>query len=154
MVIYSFQIMNKLSALSTILTLITYTHNVYPSAWKMQHPRIIRIGPTPMNVFKAHACIALFITLTTVACSPADATSGQARAVTCHACHGGNGMQTTPRTPELAGQNRLYIAKQLRDFRDGRRNDPVMEPLAKSLTNSQIEDIAAYFESLDSCSGP
>jgi cytochrome c553 len=136
MVIYSFQIMNKLSALSTILTLITYTHNVYPSAWKMQHPRIIRIGPTPMNVFKAHACIAL------------------SRAVTCHACHGGNGMQTTPRTPELAGQNRLYIAKQLRDFRDGRRNDPVMEPLAKSLTNSQIEDIAAYFESLDSCSGP
>jgi len=107
-----------------------------------------------MKVFRVHACIAPLVVLTTVACSSGDVANGQARAVTCHACHGGNGMQTTPKTPGLAGQNRLYIAKQLRDFRDGRRNDLVMEPLAKSLTNSQIDDIAAYFESLDSCVGP
>jgi cytochrome c553 len=107
-----------------------------------------------MKVIRVHACFALFIALMTVGCSGGDVASGQARAVTCHACHGGNGMQTAPRTPGLTGQNHIYIAKQLRDFRDGRRNDPVMEPLAKSLTNSQIDDIAAYFESLDSCVGP
>jgi len=106
-----------------------------------------------MKICKVNTCFALFIALATVGCSSGDAESGQARAVTCHACHGGNGMQTAPKTPGLAGQSRLYIAKQLRDFRDGRRTDPVMEPLAKSLTNNQIDDIAAFFESLDSCAG-
>ena len=84
-------------------------------------------------------------------CSSGDAASGQARAVTCHTCHGGNGMQTTPNTPRLAGQSRYYIAKQLRAFRDGGRSDPVMGPLASPLTDDQIEDIAAYFASLDAC---
>jgi cytochrome c553 len=120
----------------------------------MQLRRIIRIGRTPMKVFRVHACLALFIALMTVGCSGGDVASGQARAVTCHACHGGSGMQTAPRTPGLAGQSHLYIAKQLRDFRDGRRSDPVMGPLSKSLTNDEIDDIAAYFETLPTCAGP
>jgi cytochrome c553 len=102
-----------------------------------------------MNTNYLHAFCCLAIMLVTVGCSSGDAANGQARAVTCHACHGGNGMQTTPSTPRLAGQSRIYLAKQLRDFRDGRRKDPTMEPLAASLTDSQIDDIAVYFESLD-----
>lgn len=106
-----------------------------------------------MKIFSIYACSALLVALITAGCSNGDASIGQARAVTCHGCHGGNGMQTAAITPELAGQSRLYIAKQLRDFRDGRRNDLVMEPLAKSLTDSEIDAIAAYFESLDKCAG-
>jgi len=96
----------------------------------------------------------LLLGLMTVACSNGDAGSGQARAVTCQACHGGNGMHTTSNTPRLAGQSQQYIAKQLRDFRDGRRSNPTMEPLAKSLNNDQIDDLAAYFESQDVCAAP
>lgn len=104
-----------------------------------------------MKISIVNVCCCLAVALLSMGCSSGDAASSQARAVTCHACHGGNGMQTVPNAPRLAGQNRYYIAKQLRDFRDGKRNDPVMEPLATSLSDRQIDDIAAYFATLDYC---
>lgn len=106
---------------------------------------------TPMKTYQVYALSGLAIMLLAAGCSRGDAASGQARAATCHACHGGNGMQTLPTSPNLAGQSRIYIAKQLRDFRDGHRKDPTMAPLAASLTDGQIDDLAAYFESLDNC---
>ena len=50
--------------------------------------------------------------------------------------------------PRLAGQAAGYLAKQLDDFASGRRTSPVMTPLAKSLTEQQRRDVAAYFASL------
>jgi cytochrome c553 len=84
-------------------------------------------------------------------CARQDIPAGQARAVTCMACHGGNGMATAPSMPHLTGQSRLYLGKQMRDFRDGRRSDPVMSPLATALTDEQIDNLAIYFESLGPC---
>jgi len=68
------------------------------------------------------------------------------------ACHGGNGMVTVPNTPRLAGQSPVYLAKQLRAFRDGERKDPTMSPLAAGLTDDQIEGLSRYFAALDPCS--
>ena len=82
-------------------------------------------------------------------CTNGDPVRGEARAVTCMPCHGGNGMAMAPANPSLVGQNSTYLAKQLRAFRDGSRTDPVMSPLAKSLTDEEILAISAYFASLE-----
>jgi len=91
------------------------------------------------------------LTLSITACSRAEAPVQPPRAVTCMACHGGNGMQTAPNIPSLDGQSSIYLAKQLRDFKSGRRSDPVMSPLAQSLNDEEVDQLAVYFASLDAC---
>lgn len=66
----------------------------------------------------------------------------------CGACHGQNGIGIIPLYPNLAGQKREYLAAQLRAFRDGSRKNPIMSPMAVHLSDSDIEDLAAYLASL------
>ena len=75
-----------------------------------------------------------------------DATRGAAKAAVCSACHGPNGNSTNPDWPRLAGQSAVYIVEQLRLFRSGVRNNPVMKPLASSLSDQDIDDLAVYYE--------
>ena len=72
---------------------------------------------------------------------------GQERAKTCLACHGENGISTMPGTPSLAGQLPTYLYKQLRDYADGSRDNPMMSSLAKSLSKQEAADLAAWFAS-------
>jgi cytochrome c553 len=74
------------------------------------------------------------------------AADGQTKSVVCSACHGPNGNSTNPEWPRLAGQNAVYIAEQLRLFRSGVRNNPVMKPLASALSDQDIDDLAVYYE--------
>jgi len=67
---------------------------------------------------------------------------------TCAACHGQNGIGIIPLYPNLAGQKREYLAAQLRAFRDGSRKNPIMSPMAVHLSDSDIEDVAAYLATL------
>jgi cytochrome c553 len=78
-----------------------------------------------------------------------DASAGKAKSITCAGCHGPEGVSTNPMWPSLAGQKEQYLVKQLRDFRDGRRHNPVMAPMAKVLSDQDIENLAAYYSSLD-----
>ena len=78
----------------------------------------------------------------------ADLAAGKAKAAACAGCHGANGISNNPLWPNLAGQKAAYLAKQIRAFRSGERKDPAMEPMAKPLSDVDIENIAAYFESL------
>jgi len=64
----------------------------------------------------------------------------------CSSCHGPNGNSTIPEWPRLAGQNAVYIAEQLRLFRSGVRANPVMQPLAATLSDQDISDLAVYYE--------
>jgi cytochrome c553 len=74
------------------------------------------------------------------------AASGATKAAVCAACHGPNGNSVNPEWPRLAGQSAVYIAEQLRLFRSGVRNNPVMKPLAATLSDADIDDLAVYFE--------
>ena len=74
------------------------------------------------------------------------ADAGATKAALCAACHGPNGNSVTPQWPRLAGQSAVYIAEQLRLFRSGVRNNPVMKPLAAALSEQDIDDVAVYFE--------
>jgi len=75
-----------------------------------------------------------------------DAARGATKATVCSACHGPNGNSTAPEWPRLAGQNAVYIVEQLRLFRAGVRDNPVMKPLASTLSDQDIDDIAVYYQ--------
>jgi len=74
------------------------------------------------------------------------AADGATKSAVCTACHGPNGNSVNPDWPRLAGQSAVYIAEQLRLFRAGVRNNPVMKPLAATLTDQDIDDLAVYYE--------
>jgi cytochrome c553 len=67
----------------------------------------------------------------------------------CANCHGAGGNSVSPNFPALAGQSHAYLVTQLRAFRDKTRHDPqavtYMWGLARSLTDSQIEQLADYY---------
>jgi cytochrome c553 len=77
-----------------------------------------------------------------------DAAAGKAKAGVCAGCHGPEGKSTNPMWPHLAGQQEVYLAKQMRDFRDGKRSDPVMAPMAKGLSDGDIDNLSAYYAGL------
>lgn len=66
----------------------------------------------------------------------------------CVACHGQNGRAVNSLWPNLAGQNKDYIIKQLNDFRSGARKDPLMSPIAESLNPADFGPIAEYYSNL------
>ena len=74
--------------------------------------------------------------------------NGATKAVVCQACHGATGNSTSPDWPSLAGIGADYIAEQLKNFKDGKRNNPVMMPNAASLSADDMADLGAYFDSL------
>lgn len=68
-----------------------------------------------------------------------------AKAATCLACHGVNGNSTMPGVPSLAAQNARYIYLQLRDYQEGRRDNPMMSPMAVGLSRTEMQELANYF---------
>jgi len=77
-----------------------------------------------------------------------DVKLGKAKSVTCVACHGAKGVSNNPLWPNLAGQKEQYLIKQIKAFKSGVRKDPSMAPMVKSLTDADIENLAAYYSSL------
>lgn len=75
-----------------------------------------------------------------------DSLAGASKAAVCMGCHGPDGNALAPMFPKLAGQRSDYIAKQLRDFREGRRFDPIMIGMAAGLSDQDVLDLAAHFE--------
>jgi len=74
------------------------------------------------------------------------AADGATKSAVCASCHGPNGNSTNPDWPRLAGQSAVYIVEQLRLFRSGVRNNPVMRPLAMTLKDQDIDDLAVYYQ--------
>jgi len=77
-----------------------------------------------------------------------DAEAGKTKSATCAGCHGVAGVSSNPMWPNLAGQKEGYLVKQIKAFREGIRTDPLMSPMAKPLSDEDIDNLAAYFSSL------
>jgi cytochrome c553 len=73
------------------------------------------------------------------------AEKGQAKAAPCVACHGVNGNSVNPEWPNLAGQHASYIKRQLAAFKNDARQNPLMTPMAKPLSDEDMADVGAYF---------
>jgi len=74
--------------------------------------------------------------------------AGEAKSITCTACHGVGGNSVNPLWPNQAGQGAPYFVAQLQAFKEGKRQDPLMTPQAMLLTDQDMRDLATYFESL------
>jgi cytochrome c553 len=77
-----------------------------------------------------------------------DVATGKARAGMCTTCHGPLGISQLPNAPHLAGQPEIYTIEQLKHYRDGKRSNEVMAVIAKTLTDKDIEDLAAWYGSI------
>lgn len=75
----------------------------------------------------------------------AGTTAGPDKAAVCAACHGPDGNSTNPQYPKLAGQTARYLYLQLKDFKEGRRSDPQMSPMAANLSKEDMHALADYF---------
>ena len=87
------------------------------------------------------------LTTNVLAADKADA--GLKVAQSCMMCHGDNGLSTMPGTPSLAGQSEIYLASQLRQFRDGQRHNEVMNVIAKPLSDADIDNVSAWFSAVE-----
>lgn len=78
----------------------------------------------------------------------ADPAAGRAKAAACAVCHGQAGISTLPNAPHLAGQPAIYLEEQLRNYRSGRRQHEQMSLVAKSLSDADIGELAAWYASI------
>jgi cytochrome c553 len=65
----------------------------------------------------------------------------------CVACHGVEGNSQNPDYPKLGGQHPDYLAKALRDYQSGARNNAIMKGFATMLKEADIADVAAWYAS-------
>jgi cytochrome c553 len=89
------------------------------------------------------------VLLALAATAHADVAAGKAKAAAaCAMCHGALGLSMQPGVPNLAGQQEVYLAEQLKHFRNGKRVNEVMTVIARPLSNEEIDNLAAWYASL------
>jgi cytochrome c553 len=77
-----------------------------------------------------------------------DAEKGKDKAVTCGACHGGDGNSVNPVWPSLAGQHATYFVEQLQAFKNGTRNEPLMLGQVMTLSDEDMRNLAVYYSEM------
>ena len=83
----------------------------------------------------------------------ADVAAGQVKAEPCAACHGANGVSVSDDIPNLAGQKAKYLASQLTAFKAEKRKNLIMNAIATQLSDADIADLAAFWNSLPAAGG-
>jgi len=89
----------------------------------------------------------LLICITSSVWADGNIDAGKTKSALCAGCHGATGKNPSLNFPNLAGQHAQYIVKQLKAFKAGTRVDPTMQPMASTLSEQDMADVAAYFSS-------
>lgn len=89
-------------------------------------------------------CVAL---LATAPVQAANIAAGKEKSKTCAACHGPDGNSASADFPRLAGQHYDYLLRSLKDYKSGERKNAIMNGLAGSLSERDMQDLAAYYAS-------
>jgi cytochrome c553 len=101
-------------------------------------------------------CAAVLMTLAVPAQAAGDPKAGLQKNSMCEGCHGIAGWRTAYpdvySVPALGGQHAEYIIAALKEYKNGERSHPSMDAIVGSLSEQDMEDLAAYYES--SYSGP
>ena len=101
-------------------------------------------------------CASMLLVLAVPVQAAGDPKAGQLKNSMCAGCHGIPGWRTAYPSiysvPKLGGQHADYIVAALKAYKDGERNHPGMKSIASSLSDQDMQDLAAYYES--SYSGP
>lgn len=98
-----------------------------------------------MKTMKSLVLLLAAVLAGTSASAAVDLAAGAQKAQVCVACHGANGNSQMAQTPSLAGQPDGFLQWQLVFFRSGQRKSPVMQPIAESLKDDDIRNVAAFF---------
>lgn len=90
--------------------------------------------------------------LTSISYAEGDVAAGKAKSAICATCHGTDGIAINPAYPNLAGQNAEYLRSALKAYRAEQRHGgmaAIMQMQAKNLSDEEIENLAAYYSSLE-----
>jgi cytochrome c553 len=71
--------------------------------------------------------------------------AGKAKSAVCAGCHGADGVSTVPSFPKLAGQHHDYLYHALKDYKAGKRKNPIMAGQVEALSDTDMQDLALYF---------
>jgi len=116
-----------------------------PLSFNNKAVRIRRRATTTCRIRPLLALLIATLIIAPVAALAADAEAGRRKAAACVACHGPDGNSTNPTVPTLAGQVATYLHWQLLLYRDKRRVDAQMAPIAAALSEADMADLAAFF---------
>ena len=100
---------------------------------------------------KSVSATLFLLAISTIAGAEGNADNGQTIGSSCLGCHGIDGYRNaypSYRVPKLGGQKETYLVDALKGYRDGSRQHTTMNAQASSMSDQQIEDVAAYFASL------
>jgi len=98
-----------------------------------------------MRKLLAVATMAAALGINSAAQAEGSVEAGQQKSAVCAACHGPDGNSFNPEWPSLAGQHKAYMVTQLTAFKEGRRQNELMSPMAMGLSEQDILDLAAYY---------
>ena len=102
----------------------------------------------PARALAASAFAAVVLVSAVGNASANDPKAGRKQAAKCQVCHGYDGLGKNPEVPHIAGESDIYLIRQLRAFRSGKRTHPQMSIVAKGLSDQDISDLAAYYAAI------
>jgi cytochrome c553 len=109
-----------------------------------------------MKLITTTLCVPVLMALTLPVQAAGDPRAGQSKTSMCAGCHGIPGWRTAYpgvySVPKLGGQHAEYIVAALKAYKSGDRSHPSMKGIVGSLSDQDMEDLAAYYAS--SYSGP
>ena len=73
---------------------------------------------------------------------------GRQKAKMCVACHGASGLSKSDDIPSIAGQGERYLIKAMNEFKSKVRQNIQMSMVAETLSDEDIQSLAAYFSSI------
>jgi len=94
--------------------------------------------PKPLIAF---ACLALSAVIAAPVQADAEAIANEM----CAGCHGADGNSMVPGFPKLAGQQKVYLLRELKDYRSGKRVSEIMAPLVSTLSDQDVADLADFY---------
>jgi len=92
--------------------------------------------------------VVLIVTIFTLNANAGNIEQGKTKASLCAGCHGINGIGLSSEFPNLAGQKKAYLFKQLKAFKQGDRKNPTMNAMVGALNETDMDNLAAYYSSL------
>ena len=129
-----------------------YEHAIHGFTGNSGMPMPARGGKPDLSDDEVRAAVDYMITNSKEGAQPettatTTTAAGQHSIEACAACHGSDGNSTNPAWPKLAGQHADYIIKQLNDFKEGKRSNPLMSPVAENMSEQDMQSLADTFAS-------
>jgi cytochrome c553 len=102
----------------------------------------------PRAAWLSMGSVALAALLAAAPATAGDIEAGRAKAQMCVVCHGPLGLSVRPDAPNIAGHPEVYLLAKLRDYRSGRRQNELMNVIAKGLSDEDIANLAAWYSAI------